>query len=78
MAWLSKPKKSKKSIHEEIEETITERNRILPEWEKLFLEEDVTMKKDIHLQLKETISEFKNAMKQHESFFISNQNKRAA
>ena len=78
ITWLSKPKKTKKTIYEEIEETIAERKRILPEWEKLFREEDVAMTKDIHLQLKETISEFKKAMKQHEGFFISNQNKRAA
>ncbi len=78
MAWLSKPKKAKKSIYDQIEETIAERKRILPEWEKLFLGEDVTTKKDIHLQLQETISEFKQAMKQHEGFFLSNQNKKAA
>ena len=76
--WLRKPEKTKKSIHEQISETIAERKRILPEWEKLFLEEDRKGTKDIHLQLKETISEFKRARRQHERFFITNQNKKAA
>jgi len=67
----------KKSIHEQIEETIAERKRILPEWEKLFLAKGLA-KKDIHMQLKETISEFKKSMKKHESFFLSDQNKKAA
>ena len=78
MAWLSKSKKGKKSIYEQLEETIAERNRILPEWEKLFIEENVVMNKDIHVQLKETITEFKRTMKRHEGFFLRNENKKAA
>ena len=70
--------KPKKSILQQIDETIAERKRILPEWEKLFTEKSETTKKDIHTQLKETISEFRKAMKQHESFFMTNQNKKAA
>jgi len=64
-----------KSIHQQIEETIAERKRILPEWEKLFLEKDSP--KDIHAQLKETIAGFKQAMKQHENFFSPNHKKAA-
>jgi len=67
----------KKNIHEQIEETIAERKRILPEWEKLFLLKGA-VKKDIHMQLRETISEFKRSMKRHERFFLSDQNKKAA
>ena len=67
----------KKNIHEQIEETIAERKRILPEWGKLFLAKGL-VKKDIHMQLKETISEFKKEMKRHERFFIPDQNKKAA
>jgi len=67
----------KKNIHQEIEETIAERKRILPEWEKIFLNEDTGAKKDIHTQLKETIAAFKLSMREHEKFFIK-QNKNAA
>jgi len=63
-----------KNIHQQIEEAIAERKRILPEFEKLFLEKDAP--KDIHAQLKETIAGFKQAMKQHENFFSDH--KRAA
>jgi hypothetical protein len=75
---LSGPGKIQKDIHEQIEETLAERKRILPEWERLFLAEDLNIEKDIHMQLKETISAFKRSMKQHESFFISDQNNKAA
>jgi gas vesicle protein len=76
--WLFKSPETKKDVHAQLEETIAERKKILPQWEKLFLEENLETKKDIHAQLKETISEFKNAMRQHEGFFTSGQNKNAA
>ena len=76
--WLTRPQKTKRSIHEEIAETIAERNRILPEWEKLFVDGGESGKKDIHVQLKETISAFKKNMEQHKSFFMADQNKKAA
>ena len=74
---FSKPHEIK-SIHDQIAETIAERNRIIPSWEKLFLDEDKKGKKDIHSELKETISAFRKAMSRHENFFISNQNRKAA
>jgi len=77
-AWFMRPQKIKKNIHEQIAETIAERNRILPEWEKLFADEQEPAGKDIHLQLRETISAFKKAMKEHERFFLGDQNKKAA
>ena len=78
LAWLFKAPEIKKDIHAQLEETIAERKRILPEWEKLFLEEHPNAKKDIHLQLKETIAEFRQSMSQHEGFFSSVKNKQAA
>jgi hypothetical protein len=78
LAWSFKSPEIKKDIYALIEETIAERKRILPEWEKLFLEEDHDAKKDIHIQLKETIAEFRRSMRQHEGFFSSVKNKQAA
>jgi len=78
LAWLFKSSEIKKDIYSQIEETIAERKRILPKWEKLFLEENLVVKKDIHLELKETIAEFRQSMQQHEGFFSSVKNKRAA
>lgn len=77
-AWFTRPQNTNKNIHEQIAETIAERKRILPEWERIFLTENKPEEKDIHLQLKETISAFKKAMKQHERFFMRDQNKKAA
>lgn len=77
-AWFTRPQEIKKNIHEQIAETIAERKRILPEWERLFLDQDQSQEKDIHLQLKETISAFKKAMKQHKGFFMTGENKKAA
>ena len=74
---LSKAQKNKKSIHQEIEETLAERKRILPLWEKIFLDEHPGGEKDIHTQLKETIAAFKLSMRRHKRFF-DNQNKNAA
>jgi hypothetical protein len=76
--WFTRPQKVKKSIHEQIAETIAERKRILPEWEKIFSPDKGEAEKDIHHQLRETIAAYKKAMKQHESFFMMDQNKKAA
>jgi hypothetical protein len=78
LAWLFKSPEIKKDIYAQIEETIAERRRILPEWEKLFLEENHDAKNDIHIQLKETIAEFRQSMRQHEDFFSAVKNKQAA
>jgi len=78
LAWLFKSPVVKKDIHAQLQETIAERKRILPEWEKLFFEENRNVKNDIHLQLKETIAEFRQSMRQHKDFFNSIKNKQAA
>ena len=78
LARLFKSPEVKKDIYAQLEETIAERKRILPQWEKLFLEEDAEAEKNIHLQLKETIAEYKQSMRQHERFFGSINNKQAA
>ena len=76
-AYFSKPQKNKKNIHQQIEETLAERRKILPQWERIFLQENPDTQKDIHAQLKETIAAFKLSMREHKSFFIK-QNKNAA
>jgi hypothetical protein len=77
-ARLSKSQELKKNIHEQIEETISVRKIVLPQWEKLFLTENIKVEKDIHILLKETIAEFKQSMQQHEQFFTANKNRKAA
>ena len=75
--YFSRPQKNKKNIHQQIEETLAERKKILPQWEKIFLNEGTAAENDIHAQLKETIAAFKLSMRAHKSFFIK-QNKNAA
>jgi len=62
-----------KDIHALLRETIEERRRILPAWERLFLADHSGWKKDIpvpmkdiHTQLAETIAEQKRIRKQWE------------
>jgi hypothetical protein len=65
-ACLAKDQKTKKSIHDQLEETIAERKRILPQWKKLFLPGE---SKDIHALLQETIAERKSILKEWEKVF---------
>ena len=67
---LEGSKDKSKNIHSQIEETIAERNRILPEWKELF-DAKPGDAKSIHVQLKETIAEFKKSMKGMERLFDS-------
>jgi len=62
-----------KNIHTLLEETMEERRRILPAWERLFLSHQISWKsdiplptKDIHTQLAETIAAYKRMRKQWE------------
>jgi hypothetical protein len=58
--------KTRKNIYNQLEETIAERNRILPQWEKLFLPEE---SRDIYALLEETIAERKRTLKEWEKLF---------
>ncbi|HJS54740.1 MAG TPA: hypothetical protein VJ765_09360 [Chitinophagaceae bacterium] len=76
LTWLFKQYDTRKSIHQEIEETLAERKKILVQWEKLFLSQG-SEGKDIHEQLRETITEFKRTRLQQQRSFLE-QNKKAA
>lgn len=67
MACHSKPVTSK-NIHEQLNETIAERKKIMLEWSNSFFARSID-KKDIHEQLKETIAEHKEIMKQLEKIY---------
>ena len=58
-AFMPKKKGQGKDIHSQLAETITERKKILKQWEKIFLPKPAVVKKDIHEQLQETIAELK-------------------
>lgn len=81
-------KKKKFDIHDQLEQTIAERKKIIQEWEtKLYQRTAVikTIKKDIHAELAETIAAYERTMeewrkkldaKQHK--LVSMGNKQAA
>ena len=73
LACLVKPQGIRKDIHAQLAETIAERRRILPEWERLFLSEPSGIKQDIHAQLAETIAEHRRIMKQWNRLFSPEQ-----
>ena len=73
LACKPKPSTAGKNIHALLEETMEERRRVLPAWERLFLSHQISWKKDIplptkdiHAQLAETIAEYKRIRKQWE------------
>lgn len=66
-----------KDIHMLLQETITERKRILPQWERMF-QLNTSAEKDIHSQLSETISRHKRIMKQWDHLFSGGSNSRLA
>lgn len=81
LACQSKRAGVKKDIHVQLEETIAERRKILPEWEKLFLRNQLAsredlpvVQKDIHARLAETIAAYKRARKQSQRLFLQEKN----
>ena len=59
LAARSKRKRIKTDIYAELERTISERQKLIEQWEKVFATGKVVIQKDIHVQLAETIAEFK-------------------
>ena len=63
--------KRRKNIHEQLEETLAERRRIMREWETIKLAPEA-MQPDIHAQLEETIAGLKKVRK-HTATLLYNQ-----
>ena len=64
MACLSKPPGATNEIYEQLEETITERKKIIQQVDRAFFSKTTDTDKDIHTQLEETIAERKKIMQQ--------------
>ena len=58
-ALMKKPQGDKKSIHEQLAETIAERKDLLAQWEKIFQPKPEITVKSIHDQLQETIAKLR-------------------
>ena len=64
MACRKKGQHSKKDIYTQLKETIAEREKLLQQWERIFMPKPERVQKDIHTQLAETIAEYKKMKEQ--------------
>ena len=65
LAFQAKPKRQNEDIYTQLAETIAERQKLIPEWEKIFeTRPKPVIEKDIHSQLAETIAQYKQMKQQ--------------
>lgn len=73
MACYSKRPAKEPNIHEQLEETIAERKKIIQQYELTVTETPAAAKKTIHAELEETISVVRKAMQQYGRLFAKDQ-----